>query len=112
MQISEEAMKTLMLRSLDGDAQAYRELLGMVSAQLRAYFARRLEEDGEDVEALVVETLSAAHNRRVTYRRRDPFTPWVYALARYKLIQHRGRTASRPQAEDYADFMGAACRPV
>ncbi len=47
MQISEEAMKTLMLRSLDGDAQAYRELLGMVSAQLRAYFARRLEEDGE-----------------------------------------------------------------
>ncbi len=106
MQISEEAMKTLMLRSLDGDARAYRELLGMVSAQLRAYFARRLEEDGERVEALVVETLSAAHSRRVTYRRRDPFMPWIYALARYKLIQH-GRTAPRPQTEDYADFMGA-----
>ncbi|MDG2523546.1 hypothetical protein P7B02_18615 [Caulobacter segnis] len=95
-----------MLRSLDSDAQAYRILLTTVADHLRRYFTLRL--GGSDrVEALVAATLSAAHRRRAAYHRREPFGPWIYAVARYKLIQHHGGREVRPSAEDYASFMGA-----
>src|SRR6266496_6699664 len=45
-----------------------------------------------DVEDLVQETLLALHVRRHTYDPDQPFTPWVYAIARYKLIDYLRRT--------------------
>jgi DNA-directed RNA polymerase specialized sigma24 family protein len=108
VRVDEETLKALMLRSLDGDAQAYRTLLAIVADQLRRYFMLRLGGGAEGVEDLVVETLSAAHKRRATYHRRDAFTPWIYAMARYKLVQHRRGAGIRLPVEDYASFMGAA----
>ena len=32
------------------------------------------------------ETLLALHNRRHTYRPSQPVTPWLFAIARYKLV--------------------------
>ena len=107
MQLREDALKALMLRSLDGDAGAYRQLLGALSEQLRRYFALRLDGEPEIIDGLVVDALSAAHRRKATYRRRDPFTPWMYAIARYKLIQYRRPMAACLPAEDYASFMAA-----
>lgn len=37
------------------------------------------------------ETLIAIHTRRATYDRGRLFTAWVYAIARYKLIDHHRR---------------------
>jgi RNA polymerase sigma-70 factor (ECF subfamily) len=41
----------------------------------------------------VQDTLIALHSRRATYDPARPFTPWMYALARYKLVDmlRRGR---------------------
>jgi RNA polymerase sigma-70 factor (ECF subfamily) len=77
-----------MILGLDGDAGAYRQLLDELSARLRGYFRRRLGLDTAEVEDLVQETLLAVHLRRATYDQSLPFTPWAYAVARYKLMDH------------------------
>ena len=86
---TEERLRPLMIRSLAGDSGAHRELLGMLGRYLRGYFARRI--GAAEVEDLVQETLLAVHLKRDSYDRSLPFTPWAYALARYKLIDHLRR---------------------
>ena len=92
---TEPRLKALMTASLDGDATAYRDLLRELAAYLRAYYRRRLHDGGADVEDLVQETLIAVHKRRASYDRSQPFTPWAYAMARYKLVDHLRKTRMR-----------------
>jgi len=82
-----------MVAALDGDAGAYRALLSALTPHLRAYFARRLGH--ADAEDLVQETLIAIHTKRATYDRTLPFTAWLHAIARYKLIDHFRRAKLR-----------------
>jgi RNA polymerase sigma-70 factor (ECF subfamily) len=89
---AEPDLKALMLRARDGDAAAYRLLLTGLRDRLRVYFARRLAADPAQAEDLVQETLMAIHAKRATYDPGQPVTPWVYAIARYKLIDHFRRT--------------------
>jgi RNA polymerase sigma-70 factor (ECF subfamily) len=84
-----------MLASLDGDAAAHKALLEALSGHLRAYFKQQLARVGRnstDAEDLVQETLIAVHTRRHTYDRSQPFTPWLYAVARYRLVDYLRRT--------------------
>jgi len=84
-------LRALMVLAQQGDKPAYRDLLETARAQLGAYFRRRLHDDPASTEDLVQETLIAIHNKRSTYDARHPFTPWLYAIARYKLIDHYRR---------------------
>jgi RNA polymerase sigma-70 factor (ECF subfamily) len=95
VQTSESRLKSLMLRGLDGDAPAQRELLRELGRLLRPYFARRTRDEAADADDLVQEVLIAVHTRRATYDRSQPFTAWVYAIARYKLIDHLRRRRVR-----------------
>jgi RNA polymerase sigma-70 factor, ECF subfamily len=84
-----------MLAGLDGDAAAHKALLTRLSAHLRAYFKARLARIGmvaADAEDLVQETLIALHTHRHTYDRSQPLTPWVYAIARYRLVDYLRRS--------------------
>ncbi|MFZ5730390.1 MAG: sigma-70 family RNA polymerase sigma factor [Pseudomonadota bacterium] len=83
-----------MAQALAGDAGAYRRLLAEIAPRLRRYFARRLHEPAE-AEDLVQETLIAVHTKRETYDARLAFAPWLYAVARYKLIDHLRRRGVR-----------------
>jgi RNA polymerase sigma-70 factor (ECF subfamily) len=82
----EETLRAALVLALSGDNEAYATFLRQSSAQLRAYFRRRLAASPGEVEDLVQETLLAIHNRRHTYRTAEPLGPWLYAIARYKLI--------------------------
>jgi RNA polymerase sigma-70 factor (ECF subfamily) len=95
MDTAEPELKALMIASLEGDAGAYRALLGDLRLRLGGYFSRRLRRDPDDVEDLVQDTLIAIHTRRETYDRAQALTPWVYAVARYKLIDHYRRSGRR-----------------
>ena len=100
---SEFDLQRLMRAGLEGDADAHRTLLTLVSGRLRAYFKTRLVSAGYgvmEVEDLVQEVLIAVHTRRHTYDPSQPFTPWLYGIARYKLIDHLRR--SRPSRFDMA----------
>jgi RNA polymerase sigma-70 factor (ECF subfamily) len=76
----------LLLLALAGDNGAYVAFLTQSGAHLRAYFRRRLMTSPNEVEDLVQETLLALHNRRHTYQTTQRLTPWLYAIARYKLV--------------------------
>jgi RNA polymerase sigma-70 factor, ECF subfamily len=91
----EPALRTLMLASLDGDAAAHKALLEALSGHVRAYFKHqlaRINRGPADAEDLVQETLIAVHTRRHTYDRSQPLTPWLYAVARYRLVDYLRRT--------------------
>jgi RNA polymerase sigma-70 factor (ECF subfamily) len=47
---------------------------------------------------LVQETLIAIHAKRATYDSSQPFTAWVYGIARYKLIDEFRRLKRKPTA--------------
>lgn len=86
-----------MTAGLDGDAGAYRVLLERLSGHLRSYYRGRLARAGRstfEAEDLLQEVLLAIHTRRHTYDRAELFTPWMHAIARYKLIDHFRRTNS------------------
>jgi RNA polymerase sigma-70 factor (ECF subfamily) len=91
---AETRLKALMLAALDGDAASYRGLLAQLTPHLRAFFLRRLGNPA-DAEDLVQETLIAIHAKRATYDPALPFTAWLHAIARYKLIDHLRRAKVR-----------------
>jgi hypothetical protein len=93
-------LKALMLASLDGDAASHRALLDRLSRRLRAYYKGKLARIGRgsaEAEDLVQEAVLAIQLKRHTYDPVEPLTPWVHAIARYKLIRF-GETTERPAA--------------
>lgn len=90
---AEAELKSLMVAGLAGDKAAYRALLTALGDVLRKYYMRRIGHD--DAEDLVQEALVAIHTRRATYDPTQPFTPWLYAVARYKLLDHLRRRKVR-----------------
>lgn len=92
---TEPELHALMAAVLDGDATAHRTLLEKLSTHLRSYFRgqlSRIERGSVDAEDLVQEALIAIHTRRHTWDSSQLFTPWVYAIARYKFIDYLRRT--------------------
>src|SRR6266403_244739 len=112
MTTQEIELKTLMLASLDGDAASYRSRLYRLSRRLRAYYKGKLARIGRgaaETEDLVQEAVLAIHLKRHTYDPVEPVTPWVHAIARYKLIDflRRTRTSSADVPIDEADMITA-----
>lgn len=92
---NEAELRALMTAGLRGDVAAHRALLASLSGNLRAYYRHRLVRAGrtpEETEDLVQEALMAVHTQRHTYDPGKLLTPWVYAIARYKLIDYLRRT--------------------
>lgn len=90
MAATEAELKSLMVAALGADRAAYRTLLEHLRGRLQVFFRRRLETPA-DMDDLVQETLIAIHTRRETFDPAQPFTPWLYAIARYKLVDHLRR---------------------
>lgn len=98
--MSEDSLKTWLVQGLAGDGVAYRLFLEGLSAHLRAYLRRRLSSRPHEVEDLLQELLLAIHNQRHTYDPTQSLTPWVQAMARYKLVDWYRRRARREAVED------------
>jgi RNA polymerase sigma-70 factor (ECF subfamily) len=105
---AERTLHGLLVEALGGDAVAYRRFLDALAGHLRAYYRRRLFALPDEVEDLVQEALIAVHNQRHTYDAAQPLTAWVYAIARYKmvdLLRHRaGREAITDPYDDESLF--------
>lgn len=93
MRANEDTLRGLMIDGLDGDAAAHAALLRLLVPLLRGFYRRRASGSDDDIEDLVQETLIAVHTRRATYDRDRAFTAWMFAIARYKMVDHfrRGR---------------------
>lgn len=114
----EAALQALMIAGLKGDAAAYRVLLSELSGHLRAYYRSKLVRAGrgtEETEDLVQESLMAVHTRRHTYDPSQLLMPWVYAIARYKLIDHLRQSQStwaNVPIEDASEIVAADGEPA
>ena len=84
----ESQLQALLLRGLAGDSTAYRAFLAALAVHLRGYLRRRLAQRPDEIEDLLQEVLLAVHNARHTYHEQGPLTPWVQAIARYKLADY------------------------
>ena len=102
----------MMRASIAGDEGAYRRLLEDIGRSVRAMargaFARARAGDA-DIEDVVQETLLAIHLKRHTWDPGQPLAPWVYAIARHKVVdalRRRGRQRVEP-LEDFQEFLAA-----
>jgi RNA polymerase sigma-70 factor, ECF subfamily len=93
----EEEWADLMRRGNAGDGGAYRQLLKAVTPIPRAVARRGLTRAGQPIdqsEDIVQDTLLAVHLKRHTWDSEAMFSPWLFAIARNKLVdalRRRGR---------------------
>ena len=97
MRDREDEWTGLMRQAIAGDGAAYHRLLKAVTPVLRAAARRGLARAGQPVdqsEDIVQDILLAVHLKRHTWDVEAPFAPWLFAIARNKLIdalRRRGR---------------------
>ena len=97
MREHEDEWTGLMRSAIEGDNIAYHRLLRAVAPVLRAAARHGLARAGQPIdqsEDIVQDILLAVHLKRHTWDASAPFAPWLFAIARYKLIdslRRRGR---------------------
>ena len=100
MNDAEEGELARLLRAAIGaDEKAYAEFLQRAACLVRSFARRRIVRGGIDPEDIVQETLLAVHAKRHTWRANEPVLPWLYAIARYKLIDAFRRQGRRVEIE-------------
>jgi RNA polymerase sigma-70 factor, ECF subfamily len=106
----EDEWTELMRSAISGDSVAYHRLLKSVTPVLRAAARRGLARAGQPVdqsEDVVQDILLAVHLKRHTWDVSAPFAPWLFAIARNKLIdslRRRGRKVF-VNIDDFAEIL-------
>src|SRR5207342_2692399 len=100
----------LMRSAIAGDSAAYHRLLRAVTPVLRAAARRGLARAGQPVdqsEDIVQDILLAVHLKRHTWDVTAPFAPWLFAIARNKLIDALRRRGRRifVDIDDFAETL-------
>src|SRR5574337_561155 len=107
----EERLHERFVRGLAGESAEYEAFLRELCGHLRGYLRRRLSGMPDDIEDLVQETLIAVHSRRHTYDPAQPLTAWVYAIARYKIVDllraHAARARVTEVFDEESDLFGS-----
>jgi len=100
----------LMRQAVAGDNSAYQRLLKAITPVLRATAQRGLARAGQPTDSsedIVQEILLALHLKRHTWDPTAPFGPWLFAIARNKLIDSLRRKGRRVfvDIDDFAEVL-------
>ena len=106
----ESELARLMRAAIAGDERAYGDFLRRAACLVRGFARRKIVKGGIDPEDIVQETLLAIHIKRHTWRDDAPVTPWLYAIARYKLIDAFRRRGRRMEI-DIGEIAEAVAEP-
>lgn len=106
----------LMRSAVSGDSAAYHLLLKAVTPVLRAAARRGLARAGQlldQSEDIVQDILLAVHQKRHTWDANAPFAPWLFAIARNKLIDTLRRRGRRVfvNIDDFAETLAGEPAP-
>ncbi|MBX9710008.1 MAG: sigma-70 family RNA polymerase sigma factor [Xanthobacteraceae bacterium] len=106
----EDEWTGLMQSANAGDDVAYQRLLRAVAPVLRATARRGLVRAGQgadQAEDIVQDILLAVHLKRHTWDDKAPFAPWLFAIARNKLIDALRRRGRRifVNIDDFAETL-------
>ena len=100
----ESELKHLFLLALQGQMDTYEEWLRRISLLLRNYLTKTMNprlRSKEQVEDLVQEVLISIHKKRDLYDKKQPLLPWIYAIARYRLIDSLRAEKRRPECVEW-----------
>nr|WP_210291200.1 sigma-70 family RNA polymerase sigma factor [Bradyrhizobium elkanii] len=106
----EDEWTGLMRSAISGDDAAYHRLLKAITPVLRAAARRGLARAGQPVdqsEDIVQDILLAVHLKRQTWDTSAAFAPWLFAIARNKLIDALRRRGKRifVNIDDFAETL-------
>jgi RNA polymerase sigma-70 factor (ECF subfamily) len=107
-------LEELMRAANRGDAAAYRRLLQAITPLLRKVVRARGSGLGlEGCEDVLQEVLLAIHRKRHTWQEDAPLRPWLYAIARHKVVDaFRARgTVVALSIDDFAEGLAADTGP-
>lgn len=109
---NEERWAGWMRAGLAGNAGAYQLLLGELAGALRRSVSGALARAGRgnaEVEDIVQETLLAIHLKRESWDPALPFSPWLNAVMRYKVIDalRRGGNRVNVPIDDFLEVIPA-----
>lgn len=97
---SDDALLADLLRlSIAGDERAYARFLERTAALVRGFARRRIADGAVDAEDIVQETLLAIHLKRHTWIVDAPVLPWIYAIARFKIVDAYRRRGRRVEVD-------------
>ena len=110
MREREDEWTGLMRSAMAGDGAAYHRLLKAITPVLRAASRRGLARAGQppdQAEDIVQDILLAVHLKRHTWDVNAPFAPWLFAIARNKLIDALRRRGKRVfvNIDDFAETL-------
>jgi RNA polymerase sigma-70 factor (ECF subfamily) len=98
--VPDQQLCELMRAAQAGDGAAYIRLLELITPRIRQIATRRLGFAGREiVEDLVQDVLLSVHTVRATYDPSRPFTPWLLAILRNRLVDGARRYARQAAHE-------------
>jgi len=102
----------LMRAAISGDDGSYHRLLKLITPALRAAARKglaRAGQPGDQSEDIVQDILLAVHLKRHTWNPTAPFAPWLFAIARNKLIDTLRRRGRRifVDIDDFAETIAS-----
>ena len=108
----EDERTDLMRSAIEGDNVAYHRLLRSVTPVLRATARRGLARAGQPVdqcEDIVQDTLLAIHLKQHTWNANERFGPWLFAVARNKLVDALRRRGRRVfvKIDDFSELLAS-----
>lgn len=95
----EQELARLLQAALAGSEKDYALFLERTAVIVRAFARRRIVQNSLDAEDIVQETLLAIHLKRHTWMTDAPVLPWIYAIARFKLIDAFRRRKRRMEVD-------------
>ncbi len=101
-------LRELLRLSIDGDTQAYNTFLKRVAEMLTSYLTKKMSARSSKlgVEDLVQDVLLAVHQKKHTYRSDLPILPWLFSIAKYRLIDSY-RQASKHELVTFDDDLNS-----
>ena len=108
--VTDDELSRLLRAGIAGNESAYERFLRQAAYHVRGFAQKRIVNGGVDAEDVVQETLLAIHLKRHTWREDWPVKPWIYAIARHKLIDAFRRRGRRIEVQigDLADCCAEA----
>lgn len=110
MQPTDEPWAVMLRAANAGDSRAYAQFLRAVAPVIRGIVrARGQSFPADQHEDIVQDILLGLHRKRHTWRQDHPVRPWIYAIARHKIIdayRRRGVAVHLP-IDDFSDVLEA-----
>jgi RNA polymerase sigma-70 factor, ECF subfamily len=92
----------LMAGAQAGDKEAFRTLVNEIGPALTNFVRRRIV-DAAELEDVCQEILIQIYESRHTYDVKRPLEPWLFAIARYVVSDHRRRYLQRATHQQLTD---------